>query len=210
MTPIPSSALLGHQALHQRTLAALQRCQEEQGVDFKESAPWEKLRWRITHTALGMGNLRDGGIVVVGVSERDAEWTLTGIDDAHLRTFEPDTVIDQVNSYVSPHVDLDVVRVVFDTKTFLSIFCREFRDTPLVCKKDGPRKSGIQKGRVYVRPPGLARTTMISRAEEMQDLLELAAEKRARAFMEMAYRVGFPRPPSSTPAGRFDRELGNL
>ena len=46
-------------------------------VDFKESAPWNDLKWQIIRTALAMGNLRDGGIIVVGASERDDTCDLT-------------------------------------------------------------------------------------------------------------------------------------
>ena len=210
MTPIPTSDLPGHRRLHERTTAALERCQEDQDVDFKESALWDQLKWKIIHTALGMGNLRDGGIIIVGVSQRNNAWTITGISDADFGSYDPDTVIDQVNAYVSPHIDLDLVKVTHDSKPFLSILCKEFGETPLVCKKNGPEGSGIMEGRVYVRPPGLARTTVVTSAAQLHALIDLAAEKRARAFLEMARRVGIPglRTPSS--ADFFKKELGDL
>jgi predicted HTH transcriptional regulator len=210
MTPIPTSDLLGHRRLHDRTTAALQRCQEDQDIDFKESASWDQLKWKIVLATLGMGNLRDGGIVIVGVSQRDNNWGPTGISDAHCASYEPDIVIDQVNTYVSPYVDLDMVKVTYEGKCFLSILCKEFRDTPLVCKKNGPDGSGIVAGRFYIRPPGLARTTIVSSAAEMHDLLQLAAEKRARAFMEMARRVGVSADKFPSAPDHFDNELGGL
>lgn len=54
MGAIPSSEMPGHKRLHARVLSALDRCQEGQAIDFKESAPWESLKWRIAVTALGM------------------------------------------------------------------------------------------------------------------------------------------------------------
>jgi predicted HTH transcriptional regulator len=157
-----------------------------------------------------MGNLRDGGIIIVGVSQRNNEWSLTGISDAHFESYEPDTVIDQINAHVSPHVDLDLVRITHKDRPFLSILCKEFRDTPLVCKKNGPDGTGIIEGRVYVRPPGLARTTVVSSAAQMHDLLELAAEKRARAFLELAHRVGVMDARLPTAHDYFKKELGDL
>ncbi len=88
MGAIAKSNLPGHRQLHERTVAALERCQEAQGVDFKESAPWDDLKWHVIHSVLGMGNRRDGGVIIVGISQRGDEWDLTGLDPAHLGTYE--------------------------------------------------------------------------------------------------------------------------
>jgi len=64
------------------------------------------------------------------------------------------------------------------------------------------------EGAVYIRPPGLARTTRIMNASQMHDLLELAAEKRARRLLEVSRRVGLV--PTSTSKEHFDKELEGL
>lgn len=208
MGAIPSSDLPGHKQLHERVVAALELCREDQDVDFKESAAWEHLQYRVIHAALGMANLRDGGVVIIGVSERDNAWTRTGIAAAARETFDVDTVSARINAYCSPYVDVDLVVVQHEGQEYLAIHVREFRDTPIVCKKNGPDKSGIVEGGVYVRPPGMARTTKVTRAEQMHDLLELAAEKRARALIERAARIGLK--PQTTDASQFDAELEGL
>ena len=209
MAPIPSSNMPGHHQLHERAVFALNRCQESQGVDFKESAPWDALKWRIIKTVLGMGNLRDGGIIVIGVSERGKTWELTGISRKHLATYDVDVVVSVTNSYASPHVDLDIVTLQYSGgKAFLVIKANEFTDSPLVCKKNGPREAGLLEGSVYVRPPGIARTTRVTNAAQMHDLLELAAEKRARRILEVSRRIGLV--PESSMAQRFDDELEGL
>lgn len=209
MGAIPRSDLPGHKLLHERTAIALDRCQEELDIDFKESGDWDTLKWRITHSALGMGNLRDGGIIVIGVAERGVLWDRTGISAEHLRTFDPDLISSQLGAHISPHVQLDVVLVCHsDGKEYLAIYIREFDRTPLVCKKNGPDKSGIVEGRVYVRLLGPPRTSTVTNAQQMHDLLDLAAEKRARGILEGARRVGLV--PSQTVAQRFDDELEGL
>src|SRR4051794_6950751 len=100
MGAIPKSDLPGHRRLPEGAVAALERCQESQGVDFKESAAWDDLKWHVIHSVLGMGNLRDGGVIVVGVSQRDDEWAVTGVEASHLATYDADTIIDQVSKYV--------------------------------------------------------------------------------------------------------------
>ncbi len=194
MSAIPKSGLPGHRQLHERTVAALERCQELRGVDFKESCPWEDVKWHVIQSVLGMGNLRDGGIVVIGVAQRGDQWELAGVEGTHLGTYDVDVLTDQVNKYVSPPVTLDVVLVDYGGKQFLAIHAHEFDDTPLVCRKNGPdgvkAAQSLKEGAVFVRPPGVARTTRVVNAEQMHDLLQLAAEKRARRLLEGAHRIG--------------------
>lgn len=197
MSAIPNSDMPGHTLLHDRVVGALDRCQESQAVEFKESAQWDDLKWAIVRTAQGMANLRDGGVIVVGLSERSPQWNFTGISESHLATYDVDNVISEVNSYASPDVSLDIVTVAYRGKKFLAIQVREFSDTPIVCKKDRPTDS-LEKGAVYIRPTGVPRTTKVTDATQMHDLLELAAEKRAKRFMETARRVGILREQDKT------------
>ena len=210
MAPLPSSRLPGHRALHERALAALERCQEREDIEFKEAAAWLDLRWRITGTVLGMGNLRDGGVVLVGASERGDSWELTGVQDAQLASYDPDIIADQVNAYVSPYVDLDVVLLSHEAQRYVLIGVKEFRETPLVCRKNGPDKSGLIEGRIYLRPPGRPRTTQVQDARELHDLLELAAEKRARRILETSRRIGLSARDKEAAADMYDRELRGL
>jgi hypothetical protein len=209
MGAIPTSDMPGYRQLHDRVVNALDRCQETQGIDFKESAPWNSLKWRIIITSLGMGNLRDGGIIVIGASERGQAWELSGVTDEHLATYAPDIIIDVVNKYSSPNVEMDIVLTKYkNDRKFLSIQINEFKDTPFVCKKNGPNGEGIIEGAVYVRPPGVARTTRVMNSSQMHDLLELAAEKRARRMLEVSRRIGLVSRPTSKE--RFDDELEGL
>lgn len=85
----------------------------------------------------------------------------------------------------------------------------EFTDSPFVCKKNGPDHiKKIRAGDVFVRPPGKPRTTRVITAEDMQDLLELAAEKRARRILEVAHRIGLKATDSNSK--KFEDELGGL
>ena len=55
-----------------------------------------------------MANLRDGGIIVLGLSETGTTWTLSGISEEHLTTYDPDRMLDLVNAYASPYITIDV------------------------------------------------------------------------------------------------------
>lgn len=203
MGAFPTSDKPGHKKLHERVMLALDTCQEYQDVDFKESQPWTELQWRIIKTALAMANLRDGGIIVIGVSERDQEWGLDGISDKDLETYDVDRIIDKINSFASPHLQTDIVIAKHQNVPYIAIQLHEFSDSPVVCQKNG--NCGLAEGAIYVRPPGKARTTKVMNAIQMQDLLQLAAEKCARRIIEVGKTVGLEPKQSATQS--FDKEL---
>lgn len=210
MAPIPRSDFPGYQGLCEKVNEALDRCQEYDWVDFKESGTWEELQLKVIHSVLGMGNLRDGGLIVIGVSQRGSEWTLQGISSEDEATYDVDTVTEQIGKFVSPHVNLDLVLHEYDSENFLVINVHEFDETPLVCKRNGPdgTKPKLVAGALYVRPPSKPQTTWIRDAGQMHDLLELAAEKRARRILEVATRVGMI--PAESDRDRFAEELKGL
>ena len=210
MGAIPTSDMPGHHQLHDRVWSALDRCQELQAVDFKESSDWDSLKWRIIRTVMAMGNLRDGGIIVIGVSQRGDSWDLAGIKEHHLSTYDVDGLVDAINKYASPPMEIDVVRVKYrNDKEFLAVQAKEFEYTPYVCKKNGPESIGLLfEGEVYIRLPGKPQTKKVTNAQEMHDLLELAAEKRARRIIETSHRIGFV--PSASVSQHFDEELSGL
>ncbi len=204
---IPTTDMPGHKLLADKVDHALATCIESPAVEFMESQSWQGLRWGITKTVLAMGNLRDGGIILIGVSQRHGKWALKGISKRNLATYNADEVIEQINAYVSPAVALSIVTHEENRKSFLIIEVKEFHETPLVCKKNR-EDQGLYEGAVYVRPPGKAQTKRVTTAQEMHELLELAADKRAKRFLERARRIGLQ--PEAGSARRFEEELGGL
>lgn len=201
----------GHKKLHERVYNALDRCQESRSIDFKESASWNDLQWQLIRTIIAMGNLRDGGIIVIGASERGETWDLTtGIEESHLSTYDVDNIIDAVTKYASPPIKIEIVIVKYrNGNNFLAIQIHEFNDSPFVCKNNGPDNyKKLREGEFYVRPAGKPRTTKVTSSEDMHELLELAAEKRARRILEVAHRIGLK--VSETDNQRFDEELEGL
>lgn len=75
-----------------------------------------------------MGNLRDGGIIVIGASEYGDTWELTGIEDTHLSTYDVDDIIDAVTKYASPPIKIEIVLVNYrNGKNFLAFQVHELR-----------------------------------------------------------------------------------
>ncbi len=206
MCPVVSADLPGYSQVKNQVISALDLCQESQSIEFKESATFSSIKSKLIRKIMAMGNLRDGGIIIIGVSQRNDEWDLKGINEDDLKTYDTDDVVDQINKYTSPPMMVDILKVRYrDEKEFLAIRVREFEDTPYVCKKDG---TDLSKGYIYIRPPGKAQTKRVTDASELHQLLELAAEKRARNLLKTISRLGIT--PDSSDATNFDSELGDL
>lgn len=207
----PTTQMSGYTDLRERILLALGRCQEQPWLDFKESQPWQALRWRLLKTIMGMANLRDGGLILVGVAEKGTAWDLLGIEPDHLAAFDYDDIIDQLSKYASPQVSLDIVIHDHDDgHRYLAFHVHEFKGCPVVCRNNSPddvkQKDRLAAGDIYVRPTtGKPQTVKVTDAGLLQDLLQLAAEFRARQMLEAGRRIGLV--PGETAASLYDAEI---
>jgi predicted HTH transcriptional regulator len=188
--------------LKDRVRTALDLDQEQASIEFKRGEPWESLWIDLTQSVMAMSNLRDGGIIIVGVSQ-DGSHSVA--DDLH--TYDTDVMRDAFDKYASPHVDLMIVRLTHKRATFLVIDVNEFAEEPVICKNNHNKE--LIRGAVYVRPlTGRPRTTRVMSAEEMRPLLDLAVEKKMRRFNNTLASVGYvPQPGSAT---LYAKQLGSL
>ncbi len=211
MAPIPRTDTPGYRQLHERVGNALDRLQEAPDIEFKESSPWDALKWKIIKTALAMGNLRDGGILIVGVSQRAGQEQRTGISETDLETYDPDDIADQFGRFISPEIEFTLVQAPYREKDYLAFEFQEFREISLVCKRNG---EGLEVGGVYVRPrEGRPRSTKVTDAAQMRELLDLAGVKAARRIIERGIRAGLEFPAGVRPLTvieQFERELEGL
>jgi hypothetical protein len=214
LMPFATTDMPGHQLLKERVDAALNRAVETQSVDFKESAPWDALKWGIVRHAIGMGNLRGGGLIIVGVSGRDDVWELDGVMPEHLETFDVDVIADLFNKHISPAPRVEVLLHEREGKRFLVLDIDGLEDIPFVCRKSGPDGSKVEKAAFYHRPiGGRPRTEKVTSAEDMRPIFQVAAENGARAIEGLIQRLGGRAPdqaetPSDTSG--YDLELGDL
>lgn len=161
---------------------------------------------------MAMANLRDGGIIVIGVSERGESWELTGISDTDLSTYDFDDISDFIAKYASVPLELDVVVVRYrDSKLYLAIQISEFTHLPCICRRNSSNEAlAFSKSDILIRPPGKPQTKKAEDANEIRELIELAAEKRARRIIETAGRIGLAGDHNATIDEVFDRELQGI
>jgi hypothetical protein len=189
---------------------------EERNLEYKQSMSWNDAdsRGNLIKRIMSMANIRDGGVVVVGMREDGDIYTPEGVQDDHLSTFRGDNISTDVNEYASPFVELSVDNVLYETKPFVVIQVREFAEMPVVCRKTGP--AGLREGALYTRSHRKPETVEVSSEPEMREILELAVDKGIRKLFTRLERVGL-HVPLITPAEaeakhleQFKEERGEL
>jgi hypothetical protein len=158
-----------------------------------------------------MGNIRDGGHVVIGIDDGNPAALLPGLNTAQRTSWLAyDDIGRKLAEFADPPLRFDVAEIELSSGAkvvCLQVF--EFDDVPHVCRRGF--EGVLREGAVYVRPRRIPETVEIATAIDMRDLLDLATEKALRRYIETARRAGAL---LSTAAGepddveRYERELG--
>lgn len=188
---------------------------EIRGVEFKGSQALTTPKpLKVIRSILGLSNRRNGGYVIVGVSEDDEGLpVLQGMTSDHHDTWSLDSLVDVVADYGEPRPELRLERYEHtDGTLFVVIDVHEFSDQPVLCKKDGG-DGVLRRGALYIRPRGKAQTVENGSMEDMRALLDLATEKRLRELLGTIERAGASveidaNGPSA--ADLYDAELGEF
>ncbi len=144
---------------------------------------------KVVRAALGMGNLRDGGYVVIGIADEDPTAMLPGLGSDELATWlDYDRVSDQFALYADPPLRFDLTHVSLSSGADVVLLqVHEFDDTPHLCARE--YQDSLRKGAMYVRSRRKPETAEVASSVEMREVLDLAAEKRLRAYVETAQRA---------------------
>ena len=116
--------------------------------------------------------------------------------------------------YADPSIGFGLEHHDNEGKHYTCLHVPEFDDIPVLCKKD--YNGVLHKGKCYVRSRRKPESTEIPTQEDMRDLLDLAAEKRLRKYLELARRAGgeiIPLDSSAvTPSAEqlYEAQLGDL
>lgn len=169
----------------------------------------------VARAAMAMGNLRDGGIVCIGVDDKNLAAMLPGLDPVQLAQWTRyDDVADQLARYSEPPVSFALHPLALrDGAQVVVLIVDEFDTDIHVCKKDMP--GVLQRGQTYVRPRGKPQSVSVPSTTEMRELHNLAIDKGVREFVRRASAAGFlganvqpPPSPRDIEQAQFDAELG--
>jgi predicted HTH transcriptional regulator len=195
----------------QQTLVRLiELGREERFLEYKESVRWDAIKTKLAKTAMGMSNIRDGGTIIIGVSQKKGRFVANGVRNADLSTYDQDEVQAFVNRYAEPFVRLRLQQCDFQSKSFLAIVVSEFDEVPVVCRKSFD--TILRQGAVYTRSFRMPETREVQSESEMREILELMTDKAVRRLLDRMKRVGLPieGAPTTLSEDEFARQLGGL
>jgi predicted HTH transcriptional regulator len=170
---------------------------EDRFLEYKESGIWSDLKDNITKTALGMTNIRDGGTIIIGVSERSGQFVPTGMLAPHLATYREDTVRDCVHEFADPYIRTELHHVPYNDKIFVAIVVHEF---------------DLVRGRMYTRAYRKAETCEIPTQAEMREIIDVATDKAVRRLVRRLSFAGISLEEAAglSDKARFEREREGL
>jgi len=165
---------------------------------------------KVVRAVLGLANTPDGGVVIIGVEDDGTKLTPTGLSKSEAATWGYDDLHASLANYADPFVECEVAPLKLDDCTFVVIEVREFGEIPVLCKKD--LGDTLRRGALYVRRRGKIETVEVPSHVEMREVIERAAEIRARNILAAAARVGLAHEPPDVPtaAERFAAEAQDL
>jgi len=170
--------------------------QEHRSIEFKGhgSRTDKSFLCQVVRAVLAMANNQDGGTVLIGVNEKTR--AIEGLSSEELASWELfDDVHKDLNKYADPFVDFTITVVPLEPKPVVVIRVSEFLDIPVICKQDGAESNDkrkiLQRGACYVRgrTRGIESISIPSHVE-MRELLDRAANKKLRQFIERASSAG--------------------
>ena len=162
---------------------------EARGVELKGPISLkDEASVKVMRAAMALANRRDGGYIIVGVSEsKGSPPEYTGLDEGQAGSWTYDDLADQLELYASPRIQFSVEEVAIESKTFVAIRVAEFEDVPVICKTE---TGSTRAGACYVYPMGKAETRHIPSEQDMRDLLDRATEKQLRRLLARVGRAG--------------------
>ncbi len=185
---------------------------EERNLEYKQSMAWgeSSTKEKLTKAALAMSNLKEGGVIVVGVKENaDGSFEPVGMDSNDLIGYRADLIIAHINKYAEPYVELTINKVVDEEKKFVVIQVAPFQEIPTICKKGS---NGLKSGKLYIRSRRMNETTESLSQTDMREIIDIAVDKNIEKFRQRFYSV-FPNNSSeieTISSNEFDEELGEF
>ncbi len=154
---------------------------------------------KVARAVMAMGNLRDGGLVCLGIDEPRMAPMMPGLAAPQLQEWSDfDDVSDALARYSDPPVTFELHPLVLSSGVSIVVIeLAEFETAPHICKRDYPEV--LRRGTVYVRPRGKPESVPVPTHGDMRELLDLAITKGVREFIRRAGAAGIALPEVDTP-----------
>lgn len=183
---------------------------ERRNIEFKSSNPWTdpEFKAKLVKSVLAFTNVRDGGWIIIGVSQNGDSFSFDGMKEEDIATYGEETMASVFAEYADPFVRVNLDTIEYEEKTFLVITVKEFVSIPVICKRDGT--ANLRRGAIYTRTHRIPESAEVPSQTEMREILDMATEKKIREYLLMRERSGDRSKITDDAASRFASERGDL
>ncbi len=178
---------------------------EERYLEYKRSMIWtgnDTTKVKIAKAMMAMANLRNGGVIVIGMQETSrGTWVPEIMTPQQISSFTQDDVAQWVNDYATPAVQFGIGAFALNGNEFIVIQVQEFDTSPVICRKQ--KISGgenLEPGAIYYRSNRKIESAPISSDEDSRELIGLAVYKGISRHVRRLHRLGLI--PTETPNQR--------
>lgn len=165
---------------------------EIRNYDFKKGFKFQdktKETLGLIEDIMACANTQDGGTLIIGFDNITKQFA--GEDNEWWVSFDTTVVVDLVNKYCEPRINIEpFVEVNFthgeNTGPLVILQISEFEDVPIICKRHGHTSDGehiLKESSIYIRT-NRASTERISNVEDMRNLINRAVLKRGDSLLE--------------------------
>lgn len=171
---------------------------EERYLEYKRSMSsmiWtgnDTTKVKIAKAMMAMANLRNGGVIVVGMQETaKGVWVPELMTPQQISSFTQDDVAQWVNDYATPAVQFSIGAYALNGNQFVIIQVQEFDASPVICRKQ--KTSGgetLEAGVIYYRSNRKIESAPISTDEDLRELIGLAVDKGISRHVSRLHRLG--------------------
>jgi predicted HTH transcriptional regulator len=190
---------------------------EERYLEYKRSMIWtgnNTTKVKIAKAMMAMANLRNGGVIVVGMQEvTKGVWVPEVMTPQQIASFNHDDIAQWVNDYASPAVQFSIGPFTFNNNEFVIIQVKEFDTYPIICRKQ--KASGgetLEAGAIYYRSNKKIESAPISSEEDSRELIGLAVEKGISRHVNRLHKLGLIpiESPKQLDSAQYEKERNGL
>lgn len=168
---------------------------EERYLEYKRSMIWtgnDLTKVKIAKAMMAMANLRNGGVIVVGMQETSkGKWAPEAMSPQQTSSFTQDDVALWVNDYATPAVQFSIGPFELNGNGFVVIQVQEFDTAPVICRKQKMAGGEIlAAGAIYYRSNRKFESAPISSDEDSRELIGMAVEKGLSRHVSRLHRLG--------------------
>ncbi len=154
---------------------------------------------KVARAAMAMGNHRDGGLVCIGINDKQLKQMMPGLSSSQFQKWSDyDNVGSAFARFSDPPVAFTPHPMTLSSGAsvvVLEIF--EFEHVPHICKRNFPQV--LQDGFLYVRSLRMPESVPVPSSAEMRELIDLATNKALRDFIARASAAGLSLGGAPTP-----------